>query len=197
FHSGIAAADNRDFLLTVEEAVTGGTGRHALALELLLGLKPQVHGRGAGGNDQSVAGVFAVVALEPKRAVVQIGFIDGVVHDAGFKTLGVLLHALHELGALNAVVVARPVVYISGGGQLAAHFDTGDQGRVQVGARGINSSGIAGRAGAKNDQSGMSGFAHLCLTEMKYAYSTALCSAPPREQNENRSSEIWQKANMK
>ena len=95
FHSSIAAADNRDFLLAVEEAVTGGAGRHALTLELLFGFKPQIHGRSASGNDQSVTGVFAVVAFEPERAVVQISFVDGVVHDAGFKTLGVLLHALH------------------------------------------------------------------------------------------------------
>ena len=35
-HRGVAAADHHDVLVAEEEAVTGGTGRHAVAEQLLL-----------------------------------------------------------------------------------------------------------------------------------------------------------------
>src|SRR5690554_832807 len=170
-HGGIAAANHRHLLLAVEEPVTGGAGRYALALELLLRLKTQVHGGGAGGDDQGVTSVFASIAFQAEGAALQVSFVDGVVDDVGVKTLSVFLHALHQLRALNAVVVARPVVYVGGGGELTAHFNTGNQCRVQVGARGVDCSSVAGRAGAKNDQSGVSGFAHGMLAGIWYTGS--------------------------
>src|SRR5690554_6400096 len=36
-----------------------------------------------------IAGVLAVDALEAEPTVLQVGFIDGAVHDAGFEALGV------------------------------------------------------------------------------------------------------------
>ncbi|KXS51760.1 MAG: DNA segregation ATPase FtsK/SpoIIIE, S-DNA-T family [Marinobacter sp. T13-3] len=139
----------------------------ALALEFFLGLQAQVHGRSASGDDQRIAGVLAIVALEAERAVVQVGFVDGVVDNLGLEALGMLLHALHQFRTLDAVVVARPVVYVRGGGQLAAHFNTGDQCRVQVSPCRVYGSGVAGRTGTKNDQSRVSGYAHVCLQPEK------------------------------
>ena len=160
FNGGVAATDNGDFLFLVEETVAGGAGRYALAFEFLFGFQAQVHGRGAGGDDQGIAGVFTAVALEPEGAVAQVSLVDGVVDDAGLEAFGVFEHALHELRALNAVVVSGPVVDVGGGGELAADFNTGNQGRVQVGAGCVDSSGVACGAGTKDDQSGMFGVAH-------------------------------------
>ena len=59
---GVAAADDGDRLVAVEEAVAGGAGRNALAHEGFLGGQAEILGRGAGGDDQRVAGVGAGVA---------------------------------------------------------------------------------------------------------------------------------------
>ena len=51
---GIAAADHDHFLVAVEEAVAGGAGRHAVALELLLRRQIEPARLRAGGDDQRV-----------------------------------------------------------------------------------------------------------------------------------------------
>ena len=57
FDRGVAAADDGDVLVAEEEPVAGGAGRDALAAEGLLGRQAEVLGRGAGGDDQRIAGV--------------------------------------------------------------------------------------------------------------------------------------------
>ena len=54
---GIAAADHRDLLAAEEEAVAGGAGRNAEALEFAFAGQAQPVGAGAGGDDQRVGGV--------------------------------------------------------------------------------------------------------------------------------------------
>src|SRR5690606_41728223 len=65
------------------------TGRYALALERFLGIQAQVFRRGAGGDDQGIAGIGGIVALEQERALRQGDFIDMVVDDLGGEALGV------------------------------------------------------------------------------------------------------------
>ena len=48
---GVAAADHQHILVAVEEAVAGGAGRHAVALELLLGRQAEPARLRAGGDD--------------------------------------------------------------------------------------------------------------------------------------------------
>ena len=83
-----------------------------------------------------------------------------VEDDLGLEALGMLLHALHQRRASEAMRVTRPVVHLGGGGQLAAGLDTGDQQRFQVGAGGIDGSAITGRAGTQNDDAGMTNGRH-------------------------------------
>src|SRR3546814_3223036 len=71
FDRGVAAADHGHVLLLVEEAVAGRAGGNAAALELLLRLQPQVLRRGAGGDDQRVGGVVAVVRSEEHTSELQ------------------------------------------------------------------------------------------------------------------------------
>ena len=47
--------------------------------------------------------------------------------DLGFKTLGVLAHALHQIRTLQTFNITRPVIHFGRGGQLTAHLHTGDQ----------------------------------------------------------------------
>ena len=71
-----------------------------------------------------------------------------------------LLEALHQVRALHAVHVSGPVVHLGGGHQLTALGHAGDQQGFEVGASGVDRGGIAGRAGAKNENLGVLGRGH-------------------------------------
>ena len=140
----------------VEEAVAGGAAADAAAHERLLRRQAEVLGRGAGGDDQRVAGVGAGVALQRERALRQVDRVDVVEHDLGVEALGVLAgSAASGRGPCTPVDVGRPVVDVGGRHQLAALRDAGDQHRLQVGARGIDGGGVAGRAGAEDQDAGV------------------------------------------
>src|SRR3546814_5163655 len=63
---GIAAADHRDLLAAIEEAVARRAGGNAFALHRFLAVEPQPFGLRAGGDDEHVA--FVHVAAEIGRA---------------------------------------------------------------------------------------------------------------------------------
>lgn len=71
FHGGIATADYRNFLIAIEETVTGGAGGNAFAFEGVFRRHAQVTGGRAGGDDQRIAGVFTTVAKQAERTVLQ------------------------------------------------------------------------------------------------------------------------------
>ncbi len=158
---GVAAADHRHVLIAIEEAVAGRTGRHALALERFLGGQAEVLRGRAGGDDQRISGVLAVVADQPERARGQFRGVDVVEDDLGVEALGVRLHARHQVRAHQTVGVAGPVVDLGGGHQLAALVQAGDQHGLEVGARGVDGCGVAGRAGAEDQQAAVLGSAHV------------------------------------
>ena len=60
-------------------------------------------------------------------------------------------------GPEHAVGVGGPVVDLGGGHQLAALREPGDQHGLQVGARGVDCRGVAGGAGAEDQQAGVLG----------------------------------------
>jgi hypothetical protein len=68
------------------------------------------------------------------------------------ESLGVSEHPGHQVGAGQAMGIARPIVDIRGGHQLAALLYPGDQHRTQVGASSIHSSGITCRTRPENEQ---------------------------------------------
>src|SRR6185437_4329221 len=70
---------------------------------LLLAGDAEVLGGGAGGDDQRIGRVFAGVALEPERTLLQVGGVDMVEDHLGVEALGVLGHALHQRRALQAL----------------------------------------------------------------------------------------------
>ena len=67
------------------------------------------------------------------------------------KAGGLLLHVLDELGTLNAVGPAGKVLHQRGDGKLAAGLVALQNQRFQIGARGVDSCGEPGAAGAQND----------------------------------------------
>ena len=75
--------------------------------------------------------------------------------DPGADMLGLLLHLLHQPGALDDVREARIVLDVGGDGELAAGLDALDQDGFQHGARGIDGGGVAGRSRADNHDFGV------------------------------------------
>ena len=71
-----------------------------------------------------------------------------------------LLHLLHEPGALDDVGEARVVLDIGGDGELTAGLHALDHDRFKHRARRIDRGGVAGGPGADNDDFGLGSFGH-------------------------------------
>ena len=69
------------------------------------------------------------------------------------------LRTAQDRGA--AVDIAGPVVHFGRGHQLAALRQPGDQHRLEIGACGIDRSGVSGRSGAEDQQAAVLGSAHV------------------------------------
>ena len=74
--------------------------------------------------------------------------------------LGLLLHLLHQPGALDDVGEAGVVLHVGGDGELPAGLDALDQDRLEHGAGRIDRGRIAGRARADDDNLGVGSFGH-------------------------------------
>jgi hypothetical protein len=83
-----------------------------------------------------------------------------IKQDLGLEALGMAAHPLHQFRSLDAVRIAGPVIDIGRGHQLPALFQSGNQDRLEVGARGINRGRVAGGSGAEDQQPAVFGFAH-------------------------------------
>ncbi len=157
FFDGCVAATHHDRVLVfIEEAVAGGTCGYPAAHESLLGFEAQVLGRCPGGDNQGIAGIgVACVAIEDKRALGEINAGNVVEHHFGVKSLGVLHKALHEVWALDAGDVGRPVVHLGGGHQLAALLEASNQNWRQVGAGCVHCGSVTSRTRAQNHHFGV------------------------------------------
>ena len=126
-----------------------------------LGLPSEEKFRGrARGNDQGITGVMVRVTLQAKRAGGQVDRLHVVVDDLGGKSFRVPAHAVHELRALQAVHVARPVIDLGRRHELAALFDAGNEQRGAVRTRRVDGRAVARGAGANDDQAAVPGLGH-------------------------------------
>ena len=69
----------------------------------------------------------------------------------GVEPLRVPAHALHQLRALQMLDIARPIVHIRGGHELAALFQPGDQEGRTIGAGRVDCGGISGGTRPQDD----------------------------------------------
>ena len=157
----VAAADHRDRLAAIEKAIAGRAGRHALAAKGLFRGQPQVLRRGAGGDDQRIAGVLAVIAEQAKGTLAQIDPIDMVEHDLGVESFRMAAHALHQRGSLQMLDIARPIVHIGGGHELAALLQAGDQHRIAIRPGRIDGRGVACRSRPQDEETTVPDNAHV------------------------------------
>ena len=160
----IAAADDRHFLAAIEEAVAGGAGGYAEALEFHFAFQPQPFGLGAGADDQDIAAIFpAAVAAEAEGTGGKIRLHDGVGNDIGADLAGLFLHLFHQPRSLNRFGETGIILDLGGDGELPARLHTVNQPRFQRGAGGIDGGGQPGRAGPQDENLAVCGFAHDIL----------------------------------
>jgi hypothetical protein len=81
--------------------------------------------------------------------------------DSGADMLRLLLHLLHQPGALDDVGKAWIVFHIGGDGELAAGLDALEQDGLEHGAGRIDRRRVAGGSRADNHDLGMGRLAHL------------------------------------
>jgi hypothetical protein len=162
FDGGIATADDRHRLLAVEEAVTGRASGNAATGVFFFGRQAEILRRSASGDDQCVAGIGSRVTDQRQRLFGQPGSMNMIENDLGVEATRVLLEAQHQLGALHAVRVGRPVVDVGRRRQLPTLRQAGNQHRFEVGAGSVDGCRIAGRAGAEDQQAAVAGcFGHF------------------------------------
>ena len=150
-NSGIATADNGDFLTAVEEPVTRGTGRHAKAHKLLFGRQAKPARLRTGGDDDCVGNVnIAGISNAAKRPYGEVDLGNQISVHLGADRKGLTLHLLHQPGALDHFGKARIVFNIGRNGHLATGFHTGHQMRLEVCPRCIDRGGVPGRAGTND-----------------------------------------------
>ncbi len=118
---------HRHRLASIEEAVAGGARRDALAAKGLLGGQAEILCRGAGGDDERIAGVFTVVAEQAEGTLTQFDPVDVVEYDVRVESFRVPPHAVHQRGTLQVFDIAGPIVHIGGGHELSALFQSCDE----------------------------------------------------------------------
>ena len=119
--------------------------------QLLLIGQPQPARRSAGGDDQGAGLVPFAVDVEAEGALRKIGLENRAPHEFRAEALGLLLHVLDQVRAVDAFGKAGKVLDLGGERKLAARFMPDDHQRFQPGAGGINRGRIAGAARANND----------------------------------------------
>ena len=119
FNRRVAAADDRDFLVTIEETVAGGAGRDAASFESFFRRQTQITGGSAGSDNQRVTGVLAAVADRRNGRFCRSTLL------IWSKIISVSnLVACSCMRSMSSGPVrsfgSRPVFHFSGGGQLTA-----------------------------------------------------------------------------
>ena len=160
FHGRVATADHNNLLAAIKEPVAGRTGRNAEAFELLFRRQAQPFRPRTRTQDNGICGVNgAAVGLRGERAFGQVERRDNIAHHITAHLAGMGFHAHHQIGALH-LCVTGPVFHFGCCGQLATGLNALHKNGVEHGARGVDASGIACRAGANDQNFGVAGLRH-------------------------------------
>ena len=150
-HGGVAAAHDCDVVALEEEAVAGRAGGDTTAGELGFARNAQVTRCGAGGEDDG-AGLEDIVAhVDALDIALELDGVDEVHAQVSAKTDGLGTHLFHELRAHDALLEAGVVLHLGGVHELAAVLVALEDDGLELGAGCVESCGVAGRAGADDD----------------------------------------------
>src|SRR4051794_40634107 len=160
-YCGVAAANDNDVLATIEEAVAGRAGRDAITFELLFAREIEPARLCAGRKHDRVSQVHvAGIAFDPEGALRQLELYDLIGNEPRAHMLGLLLHLLHQPGALDHLGEAGVILDVGRDGELAAGLHAADHDRLQHRARRIDRRGATGWTRADDDQLGVGDFGH-------------------------------------
>ena len=87
------------------------------------------------------------------------------------------VHLLHQPRPLDHLGEAGIILDVGGDGELAARLQAEDQDRLQIGARGIDRGGVAGGAGADDEEFGAV-IGSWCASEAEHVVEAERPPAP-------------------
>ena len=146
----VAAADDSDDLLLEEGAITHRALRHAASLELTFTRNTQLLGLSAGGQDDKVRGVFAILGLDDLLVAAPVDGRDARRLQVDPKLDRLIGHPLGELGSSD-VIKARVVLDRVGIQELPAGRPALEQDRFHPGTAGVQRGGETGGPTADDD----------------------------------------------
>jgi hypothetical protein len=151
FHGGVAAADDHDLFVAIEEAVARGAGTDAVADQLLFVGQTEPARGGTGGDDERAGFVPVAIDEQTEGMLAEFGFDDGAVEVFGAEAFGLFLHILDEFGSIDAFGEAGKILDKSGERKLSAGLVAHDDEGLQVGARGVDGGSVSGATGTDDD----------------------------------------------
>src|SRR6478736_1127843 len=150
----VAAADDRDLLVSEEEAIARGAGRHAAAAEASLAFEPEPQRGRARGDDDRVGPVLDAAGPDAEGPRGEVDALDVDVVDPAAEPFRLLAELGHQLRPEDPLREARVVLDVAGDHQLAAGDDAGEDDRIEVRPRGVDRGGQAGRTGSDDQELG-------------------------------------------
>lgn len=145
-HRRVAAADDRDVLIAEEEAVTRGTGAHSHAQQRFLTGDAKVARGRAHGEDHRAGPVGLVADGDCLDGTVEGDLVDVFHPQVGAKAQRLLTHLVHQFGPGDAVAETGVVLHLGGGHQGAAELAALEDERLELCARSVHGSRVAGRS---------------------------------------------------
>jgi len=150
---GVTATDHDERLVAEhgERAVASGAVGDAFFLEQFLAFQAEMTMTSAAGDDHGLAFDDFPVDVEEEGAFGKIDRFDGPEFAASAEAFGLLLHAGHQLIAVDAFGKAREILNDTGRREEPAGHDAGEDERLKVGTGGVKSGREACATGAYND----------------------------------------------
>jgi hypothetical protein len=125
-HGGVAAADDHDFLVTVERGVADRAVGDAAAVQCALRLEVELARGRAGRDDHALGTVLVVPYPDAERALGEVDPRDVVGEKLGPELLRLAPELAHQLGAHDAFGEARVVLDVACDHQLTAPLEALD-----------------------------------------------------------------------
>ena len=138
FHSGVAAADDRNVLFAEEKAVAGGAVGDAAAGEFLFTRDIQRQMVGSCGDDDAFAFVGGDTGFDHQRLRAEIHAFHHIGDDLRAEFFRLFAEFIHQFRPADGVHKSRIVFNIRGQGGLSAEGRSADDHRGQPRPSGVN-----------------------------------------------------------
>src|SRR4051794_15857244 len=148
---GVAATHHGDVLAAEEETVTGGAGGDAVAHQPRLVRQPEHAVRRPHRQDHRASAVDVSADVNRLHVAGQLELGRVVGDELGAEPLRLLAHVVHQVRALDAIDETGEVLHLGRLHQGTAVLHALHYQRAEVGARGVERSGVSRRTGPDDD----------------------------------------------